>query len=298
MIRPIPRSTYWCVITALALTISGCSDPDPIATERYDQPDSLFMLLENNVIASEELETIMVIDHSRLGADAGSVMPPAKVLMFSNPRLESELVSINPLVGIDLPLRILAYESVADRSGKITFNSFQYLESRYALGDVAELESMFDASMTDVLHGIDRNQVTAFEDDTMQPDGIVTLTSPYDFETTLHRLTAAIGSQDDTVWFGRVDFQSRAKALGMEIAPALLLLFGGPAPGAKAMAEAPTLGLDAFCQKLLLWQDSAGAVQVSYNDLLKVAERQNVQKNVALRVINYRINSLFSNALE
>ena len=84
----------------------------------------------------------------------------------------------------------------------------------------------------------------------------------------------------------------------METDPALLLLFGGPEPGAKAMADAPTLGPDAFCQKLLLWQDSSGTVQVSYNDLLDVADRQNVKKNFALRVINYRLNSIFSNALQ
>ena len=75
-------------------------------------------------------------------------------------------------------------------------------------------------------------------------------------------------------------------------------MFGAPAPGAKAMAKAPTLGLDAFCQKLLVWEDAAGTVRVSFNDLLALADRQGVPKSLALRVINRRLKATFSEALE
>ena len=44
----------------------------------------------------------------------------------------------------------------------------------------------------------------------------------------------------------------------MAIKPTTLILFGGPAPGAKAMNGAATLGLDAFCQKFLVWEDAKG----------------------------------------
>jgi uncharacterized protein (DUF302 family) len=77
-----------------------------------------------------------------------------------------------------------------------------------------------------------------------------------------------------------------------------LILFGGPAPGAKAMSEAPTLGLDAFCQKFLLWQDNLGKTHLSFNDLLSLADRQGVNKSIALRVINYRLKSVFEEALK
>jgi uncharacterized protein (DUF302 family) len=132
----------------------------------------------------------------------------------------------------------------------------------------------------------------------MQPDGIITINNLFDFETTVARLTAAIDAQDDTVWFGTVDFQARAQEQGTEIGPLRLLLFGGPGPGAKAMAEAPTLGLDAFCQKLLVWEDETGAVKVSFNDLLALADRQQAGKSPALRVINHRLTSTFGAALE
>ena len=285
-------------VPLLTIALAACSGPEPVTAERYKGPDGLFAILDSNVAASESLEKVVEIDHSRLGAEAGSVMPPAKVLVFSNPEFEALLLGINPLIAIDLPLRILAYEAVPDREARVTFNSFDYLRSRYGLGDRPALAEMFDASMTAVLSGIGPERITSFSNKTMQPDGITTLNSPYDFETTVERLTAAIDAQDDTVWFGTVDFQARAQEQGVEIRPSQLLLFGGPAPGAKAMAEAPTLGLDAFCQKLLVWQDETGTVKASFNDLLAIAERQGVRKSPALRVINRRLNSTFESALD
>lgn len=64
----------------------------------------------------------------------------------------------------------------------------------------------------------------------------------------------------------------------------MMLLFGGPALGAKATAKVPTLGLDALCQKLLVWQDETGTINASYTDLLALAERQGVPKSPALQV--------------
>lgn len=295
-VAPLRRAA--AAATVFVLLVTGCGDPEPVSAERYAEPDGLFAILDQNVATSDTLEKIVDIDHSRLGAEAGSVMPPAKVLIFSSPEFEAELLAINPLVAIDLPLRVLAYESVTDGSSRIAFNSFEYLQSRYGLGDLIELEAVFDDSMAAVLRGVGQENLTPFSNDVMQPDGINTLDSPYDFETTVQRLTAAIDAQDDTVWFGTVDFQARAQEQGIEIGPSRLLLFGGPAPGAKAMAEAPTLGLDAFCQKLLVWQDEQGAVKVSFNDLLALAERQGARKSPALRVINYRVASTFESALE
>ena len=98
--------------------------------------------------------------------------------------------------------------------------------------------------------------------------------------------------------FGRINFQQRARSQGITLNPSTLILFGGPGPGAKAMAKSPTLGLDAFCQKFLVWEDDSGQVFLSFNDLLAIAERQNAKKSPALRVINYRLKSVFSEALE
>ena len=64
------------------------------------------------------------------------------------------------------------------------------------------------------------------------------------------------------------------------------------------MSDAPTLGLDAFCQKMLIWQDDNNNVHLSFNDLIALADRQNVNKSLALRIINQRLKGVFEAALE
>ena len=151
--------------------------------------------------------------------------------------------------------------------------------------------------MSTAINGLPPTAVASFPSDTMSPDGIITIESPYGYEETIERVNAAINSQSDTVHFGAVDFQANARELGIEIAPSYLILFGGPGPGGKAMVEAPTLGLDGFCQKFLIWQDPSGRTHLSFNDLLRLAERQGAKKALALRVINYRLNKTFDDAL-
>ncbi len=63
------------------------------------------------------------------------------------------------------------------------------------------------------------------------------------------------------------------------------------------MAEAPTLGLDAFCQKFLVWQDEQGLTHLLFNDLLAIADRQQTPKAIALRIIGYRLTKIFHDAL-
>jgi uncharacterized protein (DUF302 family) len=64
------------------------------------------------------------------------------------------------------------------------------------------------------------------------------------------------------------------------------------------MESAPTLGLDAFCQKILIWQDNSGTVHVTFNDLLALADRQKISVGLPLRLINRRLKKTLSEALE
>jgi len=107
----------------------------------------------------------------------------------------------------------------------------------------------------------------------------------------------AIHAAGDTVVFGEIDFQNRLRDIGVDLRPTRLSLFGAPASGGKAMRNAPTLGLDASYQKFLIGEDALRVVHLSFHDLLSVAERQQVGKSISLRVIDFRLNRNFSNAL-
>lgn len=283
------------------MMLVGCGDDTPLTEQRYASPDSRFAQMDANLASTKSLKKVIEIDHSRLGMEEGSAMPPARVLIFSDPELETKLIEQAPLSALDLPLRILAYESEIMAPANVIFNRFDYFVSRY--GITSELKPLFDKSMNSILKGIPSDQIVEFSNNDMQPDGIITMPSPYDFPTTMERVQAAIASQGDTVGFGTVgfgtvDFKAQAETLGVSINPMTMILFGGPAPGAKAMSKAPTPGLDAFCQKFLVWQDEKGNVSLSFNDLLALADRQGVRKAPVLRIINLRLKKTFSTALE
>ena len=258
----------------------------------------LFQTLEANVRANPRLQIIAEIDHSRLAAQAGSSMPPARVLIWSDPELEAAILKQAPLAAIDLPLRALAYEDEDSRSASVIANSFDYLVNRYALPNQAGLRDRYESAIATAMAGIPKTAIAQFLSDAMPGSGLVTLDSPFDYAITEKRIREAIDAQSDTVNFGIVDFAARSRKHGVELRPLRLILFGGPGPGGQAMSSAPTLGLDAFCQKLLVWEDADGHVHVTFNDLLAIAERQQVSVGIPLRVINWRLKSTFSDALE
>jgi uncharacterized protein (DUF302 family) len=57
--------------------------------------------------------------------------------------------------------------------------------------------------------------------------------------------------------------------------PTKLLIFGNPATGTPVMLAAPTAALD-LPLKILVWQDSAGAVQLSWNSPAWLEQRHGI----------------------
>jgi uncharacterized protein (DUF302 family) len=74
------------------------------------------------------------IDQEAEAAKAGLTLRPMKLLIFGNPQGGIPLMNINPLSGLDLPLKILVWE---DDQKKIwlSYNSFNYLQKRFDLPD-------------------------------------------------------------------------------------------------------------------------------------------------------------------
>jgi uncharacterized protein (DUF302 family) len=93
---------------------------------------------------------------------------------------------------------------------------------------------------------------------------LVTKQSSYPFEVTLDRLEAAVKDSGLKV-FTRLDHAAAAKAVGLEMPPATVLVVGSPQGGTPLFLQHPMLAID-LPLKMLVWQDQAGKVYVSYND--------------------------------
>ena len=294
------RNLIFLLILGLVLVFAVIlsNDAKSVDDSRFIEPDKLYKTLEENVRSQDGYEVIVDIDHARLAKKVGSPMPPSHVLIWSDPKLETEILKINPVAAIDLPLRILAFEDPNSGKAAVIANRFNFLMNRHGLPDNTTIRERYENAISKATQGIPPERIASFSSDKMPDTGLVTLDSPHDFKTTETLIIDAIDAQGDTVSFATVDFTERAKKFGVSLAPIRLILFGAPGPGGKAMSVAPTLGLDAFCQKMLIWQDTEGSVHVTFNDLLILAEHQQVSGGMPLRVINYRIKKTFSEALE
>jgi uncharacterized protein (DUF302 family) len=93
---------------------------------------------------------------------------------------------------------------------------------------------------------------------------LVTKQSSHPFEMTLDRLEESAKNSGLTV-FGRIDHAAAAKAAGLEMPPATVLVVGSPQGGTPLFLQHPQLAID-LPLKMLVWQDQVGKVFVSYND--------------------------------
>lgn len=72
------------------------------------------------------------IDFSGDAARAGLAMRPEQMLIFGNPRAGTPLMQAEPAVGLDLPLKALAYEDPAGKTW-VAWNDPQYIVRRHGL---------------------------------------------------------------------------------------------------------------------------------------------------------------------
>jgi len=274
-------------------SFAGDGKPPAALEDRIHATDAVVKRISLNIA---DLKTVVTIDHSRLAADAGVTMPPSVVTIYSDPAVNAALMEINPRVGLDLPQKILVF----DEAGKpmVAFPTSAFLAKRHGIRDVGALRR-YDSAMSIGLRGLEVESLAPVEADGLTRDyGISELVSDFSHAESIVRLKDVVMKQGDTVWFGEIDLKSKATADGVESADATLLLFGGPKPGGVAMAKFPKLGLDAFCQKLLVYEDSSGNVKVIFNDIVAMAKLHYGTSEKAHEVINRRLMQTFENAVK
>jgi uncharacterized protein (DUF302 family) len=106
-------------------------------------------------------------------------------------------------------------------------------------------------------------------------DGLITIPSKSSPEEAVAKLEAELRARSITL-FARIDHAAGAAAVGLPLRPTILLIFGNAKAGTPLMQEAQTIGID-LPLKLLVWQDEAGATQISYNQPAWVTKRHGVE---------------------
>ncbi|WP_070989021.1 DUF302 domain-containing protein [Halofilum ochraceum] len=106
-------------------------------------------------------------------------------------------------------------------------------------------------------------------------EGMVTLKSAHDVETTADRLVAALEDKGMTI-FRRVDHAAGAREVGQELGPTELVIFGNPKVGTPLMRCGRTAAID-LPQKALIWEDDNGEVFLAYNNPRYLAQRHGIE---------------------
>jgi uncharacterized protein (DUF302 family) len=118
--------------------------PSPFSVE-----ETLERLQE--AIHSRNLTLFAHIDHSGEARRIGLKMQEAHVLIFGNPKAGTPLMIASPLLALDLPLKVLVWQSADDRVW-VSSTSVAYLKVRYALpqelvGNITGVDALIEQTL-------------------------------------------------------------------------------------------------------------------------------------------------------
>lgn len=102
-------------------------------------------------------------------------------------------------------------------------------------------------------------------------DGLVTVRSAHNVDSTMQRLVAVLEKKGMRI-FVRINHAEGAQGVGKELRPTQLLIFGNPRVGTPLMQCAQTAAID-LPQKALVWEDAEGQVWLAYNAPAYVSQR-------------------------
>ena len=105
-------------------------------------------------------------------------------------------------------------------------------------------------------------------------DGVVRVASAYPFGETIERVKADIAAKG-ILFFQAVDQAKLAADAGIKLNPSTLLVFGNPPLGTLFITAKPQAGLD-WPVRLLVQQDEAGKVWLTYTDFAWIARRHGI----------------------
>ena len=108
----------------------------------------------------------------------------------------------------------------------------------------------------------------------MTPDGLIACVSKFGPKETMDRLAAAVTTRGISI-MARIDHAAAAAAIGMELRPTEVLIFGNPRAGTPLMQAVQTVGID-LPLNVPVWQEGDGMTWLAYNDPQRLAKRHGI----------------------
>ena len=261
---------------ALSLATPSCGDDDNFPTTPPGVTLLPFIVVPKTTTFSktvEDLETTLAresfvipefspIAHDVAASNVDLELNPTRVYIFGNPAAGTKLMQEDQRIGLDLPLKIMAYETASKENG-LGFYTASTIAERYTINnqDNRVLLRRIDSTLL-AITGFDLSVPSrVITSQTPAPKGKV---STLDLETTLEKVKAAILENGFNL-VGEVAHDIAAENIGETLNPTRLLIFGNPKGGTRLMQQDQRTGID-LPLKILIYEDDNGVVRLAYND--------------------------------
>jgi uncharacterized protein (DUF302 family)/uncharacterized membrane protein YidH (DUF202 family) len=112
--------------------------------------------------------------------------------------------------------------------------------------------------------------------------GIMTQRSNHTVDQTVQKLEETLQAKGVKL-FTVIDHSGEAEKAGLHMRPTKLLIFGNPKAGTPLMVASPTVAID-LPLKILVWEESNGEVQISYNSPAYLQARHNFPQELVQNI--------------
>jgi len=207
----------------------------------------------------QAISIVARVDHAANATSVAMMLRPTRVILFGNPSLGTPLMQRNQAAGIDL--------------GN---NTVDYLSSRHGVDGVATLP-MLATGLKSILENATASTVCLPEPATVPSGaGLIIRQSSFSVDETFARLTSAVMANSALRVVTEVNHAAAAARVGLSLRPTRLLVFENARLGTPLLQSQQSIGID-LPQRILVWQDATGAVNLAYNDPTYFANRHDIQ---------------------
>lgn len=144
MARHLTRTLLMLPILLLVITAVQADDGLVNLRSQYDVKQTLDRFEAAATAAG--LKVFARIDHAKGAAAVGKSLRPTQLLIFGSPQLGTDLMSSDQRVGIDLPLKALAWQD-AEGMVWLSYTRPAYLLGRFGIEDRPQIEQKMSGAL-------------------------------------------------------------------------------------------------------------------------------------------------------
>lgn len=135
------KRIFQTALALLGLTVTATTHADDMIVRQSRHPVGVTIdRLQKVVRQNPALFVVARVNHAAAAEKVGMKLAPVEVLIFGNPKLGTPLMQSSARIGLDLPLKVVAWQDAQGRTW-IGYTDPRQLAGRYGIRDRDEVVS-------------------------------------------------------------------------------------------------------------------------------------------------------------